>query len=199
MTDSPLAPGRAHRTPCPRNTWCSDRIIGGLCCSLDTEVGTLLRESDHIITSALIPDGLLQPPPPLHNLQATAGCVPPQGRTWVWTEAHATTPPPNTGTQTQGRAGHRPTVGCGSPQQAVCTGTHNHRPTGHAGATPARAPKRKLIQQRWDAAGQYPDKSTQTSEDQPNNDATHIRVYRSQQKTKRSSSLPPRPAWRIHR
>ena len=61
------------------------------------------------------------------------------------------------------------------------------------------APERKLIRQHWDAASQYPDKSTQTSEDQPNNDAAHIRVYRSRQKTKPSSSLPPRPARRLRR
>ena len=31
----------------------------------------------------------------------------------------------------------------------------------------------KLIQPRYDALNQYPDKSPHTSEDQPNNDATH--------------------------
>ena len=39
MTDSLLAPGHAHRTACPTNTWCSDRIICGIYCSLDTGCG----------------------------------------------------------------------------------------------------------------------------------------------------------------
>ena len=39
MTDSVLAPGRAHRTACPTNTGCSDRIIWGLYCLLDNGGG----------------------------------------------------------------------------------------------------------------------------------------------------------------
>ena len=35
---------------------------------------------------------------------------------------------------------YRPTVGCGSPHDAVGIGTHNHRPTGDAGAAPTRGP-----------------------------------------------------------
>ena len=67
------------------------------------------------------------------------------------------------------------------------------------GDTCPGAPEKKLIRQRWDTASQYPDKSTQASGDQPNNDVTHIRVFQTRQKTKPSSSLPPCSARRIRR
>ena len=41
MTDALLAPGPAHRTVCPTNIWCSERIWG-LYCSLGTGGGGIV-------------------------------------------------------------------------------------------------------------------------------------------------------------
>ena len=136
--------------------------------------------------------GMHHPPPPLHYIssrQRSGVSLPKEG--------HGCGPRPMPGPLPPTR-GPRPR---GGPDTGQLWGVaHRNRPwaQGHTTTdpqdTPGRhlpgAPERKLIQQRWDAASQYPDTSTQTSEDQPNNDATHIRVYQSRQKTTPSSSLP---------
>ena len=83
------------------------------------------------------PDRCTGPPPPPHLPRHQPG-APPTGGMWTWTEAHVGDP----SQRAQGMGGYRyrPTVGCGSPHDAMGIGTHNHRPRGDAGAAPTRGP-----------------------------------------------------------
>ena len=117
-------------------------------------------------------DGAPLPPTRVPRHQPGA---PPTGGMWMWTEAHVGDPSQRA--QGMGGYSYRPTVGCGSPHDAVGIGTHNHRPTRDAGAAPTRGPHnmsfRRHTEHRTEA---------------------HARVCRRWQQTKPSSSPPPRPA-----
>ena len=75
MTDSLLALGRAHRAACPTNTWCSDRVIWGFYCSLDTGGGGgKWREADRrrqlqtATHAGVMPNPKHKPRPITHSL-----------------------------------------------------------------------------------------------------------------------------------
>ena len=142
-------------------------------------------------------------PPPPGDPPATAGRVPPQGRTWVWTEAHARTSPQH-GDPDPGEG--RTQANCGVWLTATGRGHRDTQPPTHKTRRGDTCPG-PLRENSSDNAG-IQRASTRTNQHRPvriNQRTTrHTSEYTGAGKRQSPAvpslpALPPRPARRIHR